>query len=427
MDTKRLRWGWLVVAALLLTACLPEGVRLPQNELLAALEIKSGLIAYIGDDGNLYLTDQAGGNTKQITTDALFGNSGYRIYTIPTWAPDGKTLAFSMLEADASQNPTKNRLYLVNKDGSGLAEAYNGDQDYVVFYSWSPDSSQIGLLAQTPRTLALKLIPAAGGETQTLDTGSPFYWSWAPDSRSVFIHAGSQNGRLALLELGDTVVEQGLDVTPTTFKTPAISPDGERVLFAGFTEAGNSALMLADRNGGNPQSLQEYQNEIAFTWSPDGGRIAYLNGEMISGLAPAILGSLTVLDPSGDREPLTLEEQVYAFFWSPDSRSLAYFAIDEVEDTNGETSRISRLKILDVGSGRSRVITPVAPTERFIQLIPYFDQYHHSLTIWSPDSQNLVVSTYYDEDQAGIFVFNASGNLEPRHIADGQLGIWSWK
>lgn len=408
----------LLVASLLLSACLPEGVKLPQDEFLAFLEPKSGLIAYIGMDGNVYTVDQGGGNQKQLTSDAGMGSDGYRVYQLPTWAPDGNSLAFSMVEADTEQNPTKNSLFTVKKDGSALTEAYS-EGDGVIYYYWAPDSERIGVLAQTPRTLALRLVPAAGGEFQTLDTGSPLYWTWAPDSGSVLIHADGEQGRLSLLQLGETIIEQSLGITPSEFKAPAFAPDGKQVLVA-RKNMDNKSLVLANLDGSGERTIVDYTTDIAFGWSPDGKRIAYIESR-------ELLGPLTVADPAGKQAAIKLDEQVYAFFWSPDSKSLAYFALGELEMENGETGTVSRLKVLDVSSGRAREISIVFPTQSFFNLVPYFDQYHQSLTIWSPDSQNLVVSTQYNNEATGIFVFNASGNLEPRFIADGQVAFWSWK
>jgi len=409
---------FLLGVSLLLSACLPEGMKLPQNELLAFLEPKSGLIAYIGVDGNVYTMDQGGGNQTQITTDAQAGSNGYRIYRVPTWSPDGNALAFSMIEADANQNLTRNSLFTVKKDGSELTEAYNAG-DGVIYYYWAPDSERIGVLAQTPRTLALRLVPVTGGEFQTLDTGAPLYWTWSPDGDSVLIHADGERGRLSLLQIGETISERSLGIVPAEFKAPAFAPSGEQVLVA-RKNTDNKSLVLANVDGSEARTIVDYTSDIAFGWSPNGARIAYIESQ-------ELLGPLTVVDPAGVQAPIKLEEQVYAFFWSPDSKSLAYFALGDLELENGQTSPVSRLKVLDVGSGRAREISIVFPTNAFFDLIPYFDQYHQSLTIWSPDSQNLVVSTFYTDDATGIFVFNASGNLEPRYLADGEVAFWSWK
>lgn len=418
------RWSmfsgvWLA-GLLALTACLPQGVRLPESPLVSALGRKSGLIAYIGLDGNIYTIDQGGGGQVQLTNDARLDETNFRFYGVPVWATDGEALTFAAYEG-SGDDLSRNSLIVVNKDGSGLREAYQSS-DYMVYYHWSPDGRNIGLLSQLSDTLALKVVPTAGGEAQIVDTGAPFYWDWAPDGRSVFIHAGGEAGRLAYLQLGESaaeVVEFSLDITPSAFKAPAFSPDGSQILVAqkGDTE---SALILANADGGEARILATFKQDIAFAFSPDGTSIAYLNSN-------ELLGPISVIDPTGQREVIELDEQVYTFFWSPDSRSLAYFTVEEVTDENGRTGTISRLKVLDVASGQSRSLTQLVPTRRFLQLVPYFDQYQHALTLWSPDSQYLVFSSVYDDDEIGIFVVHASGNLEPRLIADGQLGVWSWK
>lgn len=434
------RWGMLGLAALLATACLPKGLRVPQSPLLPALERKSGLIAYLGTDFNIYTVDQGGGEPTPVTTDADTEGDFVQIYDIPTWAPDSQSLAFVRYSGSGDGSaPPSIGLFVAQKDGQNLTQAYSSPTNVIYFY-WSPDSQQLSLLAAAPNSnMALKLVSPSGGEAQTLDIGAPFYWTWAPDSQSVLVHVGSQDGRLSLLQLGETVTEHGLGIRPTSFRAPAYSPDGSHVLVAGEDAAGNPALLLADASGANQQTIVEYAGNIAFAWSPDGKQIAYAisDAASIDGLG----GHLVVVDASGKKTPVELKDDiVYTFFWSPDSRSLAYFSTVELPPPTPEPGDTSppeepqtafALNVMDVKSGDTHpVLSPLAPTEQFFQLVPYFDQYHQSATIWSPDSQNLVVSMYYrrnGEAQPGIFVVDASGNLEPRPIADGLIAFWSWK
>lgn len=428
----------MVAMGLLATACLPKGVRLPQSPLLPALERKSGLIAYLGIDGNIYTVDQSGSRPTQVTKDADVAGEFIKFYDVPAWAPDGQSLAFAQYsgKSDGSEPPSVG-LFTARKDGANLTQAY-ASQDDVIFYYWSPDSRQISFLAGLSNSnMALKLIAPAGGEAQTLDIGAPFYWSWAPDSHAVLVHIGDTDGHLSLLQLGDTVTEQSLGIKPTTFRAPAYSPDGSRMLVAGEDLDGRPALLLMDASGANPQTIIEYTGNIAFAWSADGQRIAYAisDDSSLGGLG----GHLTVVDPSGKKASVEIKDTIiYAFFWSPDGKSIAYFSTHEIPAPTpqpGNTSPPEQpqtawdLSVLDVKSGDTHpVLSPLAPSKKFSQLIPYFDQYHQSATIWSPDSRNLVITTYYSQsDSPGIFVVDASGNLQPRHIADGLVGLWSWK
>jgi Tol biopolymer transport system component len=155
-----------------------------------------------------------------------------------------------------------------------------------------------------------------------------------------------------------------------------------------------------------------------------------LAGDYIPGFAPALLSPLTVIDPSGQADPITTEENAYTFFWSPDGKSIAYFTLEAVEDpASGETRRISQLRVLEVSSGETYTVDQIFPSDRFLQMVPYFDQYHQSLTIWSPDSQSLVVTTLYDDTQnPGVFIYDATGaGAEPTFVSNGTFGVWSWK
>ncbi len=429
----------LVGVAFLTLACFPSGFRLPQSDLLGAVERKSGLIAYLGVDGNVYVADQSGANPTQVTSDADVEGQSLRLYDVPAWSPDSQSLAFSGFSAQAeSQTLDSAGLYVAQKDGTGLTELYTGDTS-VIYYDWAPNGQHVTFLSNTGGAgMALRRVAATGGEAELLDAGQPFYWNWSPDSQSMLVHVGDVGGRLSVLRFGEAVTEDGLNIEPANFRSPAYSPDGTQMLVAGQSETGQAALLLADLNGQNARVITEYEGLIAFAWSPDGKRIAYTIGRLSDdgGLA----GRLTVADPTGKKNPVELNDvRVYAFFWSPDSKSVAYFALHDLptptpvpdapapENTGPET--VWGLSVLNAQKGDTRaVLVPMYPPDRFIQYFPYFDQYHRSVTLWSPDSQNLVVTTYYANDTPpGIFVVAASGNLAPRYIADGWGAFWSWK
>ena len=85
------------------------------------------------------------------------------------------------------------------------------------------------------------------------------------------------------------------------------------------------------------------------------------------------------------------------------------------------------LYILDIASGESRMVASFEPTDEFFTLIPYMDQYHQSMTIWSPDSNNLVISFITSDGYPAIAVIPASGITEPRFLVEGVFAAWSWK
>ena len=61
------------------------------------------------------------------------------------------------------------------------------------------------------------------------------------------------------------------------------------------------------------------------------------------------------------------------------------------------------------------------------RVVPVFDQYQRSHTIWSPDSTHIVVNGVTADNRPGIFVVSADGETPPRLVALGTLPFWSWQ
>jgi Tol biopolymer transport system component len=440
MNRRLLRFSaWLpltlfVPLALVLSACLPAGVKVPQNQLSGFLERKSGLIAFLSIDGNIYTIDQGAQHKTQITKDAVVGSSDpLMFYGLPIWSPDSQSIAFVSYIGVRGQNPTSMGLYTARKDGTHLTQAITST-DPLVFWYWAPDSKRVSYISTLSNSnLAFQVVSADGATKQLVDAGSPYYWAWSPDGQTVLAHNGTH---LSLLQVGQNVNEQDLNFRPAEFKAPAFSPDGKQMLVAGADDQGHTSLLLADAQGQNAKALAAYTGSIAFVWSPDGQRVAYLQSDSPD---PGSTGHLVVIDPSGKSKPVELSgSDVYAFFWSPDSKSLAYFTQDlaasgptPTPHARGSSSGgnfIMKLSVMDAHNGASHAVESYPPTERFLSVIPYFDQYAHALTIWSPDSRYLVVSAYRTTDGVpGVWVVDASGHVDPRFVAEGWLGFWSWK
>jgi Tol biopolymer transport system component len=189
-----------------------------------------------------------------------------------------------------------------------------------------------------------------------------------------------------------------------------------------------SELLLLDSHGQPEKSIVEIKESVAFAWAPDSQGFAYIAGDSPAGTGA--LGGLHVVDLEAG-ETAVKNQHAIALYWSPDSRKIAYFIphtgpTGEDQASAAETLTIE-LDILDVQTGDNRVLLTFQPSNRFAEMLPYFDQFSQSGTIWSPDSRNLVLSFVDADGKPGIAVVAASGNLEPRYLAEGLLGIWSWK
>src|SRR5690606_5119061 len=147
-------------------------MRMPQSPALSLLERKSGLIAYLGVDGNMYVSDQAGRNLRQLTDDAEISQSGsLRYYQFPTWSRDSNQLAFIGLRAEGNQ--TESRVLIANMEDDSVDEVYTSETEHPVYLNWSPDNANLSFISTTVsgQNLMLQSVPSTGGERTILDTG----------------------------------------------------------------------------------------------------------------------------------------------------------------------------------------------------------------------------------------------------------------
>jgi len=428
---------FLTLVVVLLSACMPQNGRIPQSPLLSTLERKAGLIAYIGVDGNIYVADQAGGKKAQLTddaTDPAQQPSEFSTYQLPAWSLDGNQLAFMSMRGTSEDSTAK--ILVANMETDAVNEIYSSKTEFPFYLLWSPDESNVSFLTTSTsgQALILQSAPAAGGgESTIIDTGSPYYWSWAPNGRILITHSGgAQNStapeHLAFIRLQDAnVIETGLDVKLAPFQALAWSPDGSRILLT-RSEDGKNEVILTDGTGKYLKTLGDFTLNTAFGWSSDSRMVAFIDGTQT--MNAGVIGALNVVDIETDKK-VSVGENVIAFYWSPDGKKIAYFVpfLNTPEGSSDQSNRqlFLQLNMLDVESGESKELFSYRPTEQFTSILPYFDQYHQSNTIWSPDNNNLVLSFLDNEGNPGIAIVAASGQLEPRLLAEGYLAFWSWK
>ena len=427
------------LAALLVTSCLPQDSQIPQSPLLPMLERKSGLIAYIGTDGNMYISDQAGGKLAQLTNDAQISQNQsdpFHYYQFPSWSRDGSKVAFVGLSIEGGVTETK--LYTHNLNEETNNEVYSSETEYPFYLNWSPDGSHVGFITTTAQrnNIILKSVADSEEGETILDAGSPYYWSWAPDGNVLITHNGSDPTaspqRLSFLRMDSGITEYSLDFTPASFQAPAWSPDGSLIALARASD-GKNEIIVTDGTGSNAKSVGTFTAKTAFAWSFDSTRLAYLDAKQSS--SDGTIGALHVHDMETSEE-IVEDKNIVTFFWSPNGNKIAYFILVPITPDNsssGDTTAQDQqqyalqLSILDVTTGESKELITYRPTEQFLNILPYFDQYHQSVTIWSPDNNNLVLSFLDTDGNPGIAIVPASGNLEPRLLADGYIAFWSWR
>lgn len=134
--------------ALVLAACLPQNVQMPQSPLLSTLERKSGLIAYIGLDGNVHVADQGGGQSIQVTEDAATTpdeNGELNFYQYPTWSLDGTQLAF--VGTRGTNTASTSSIFVVDVETDEVTEIYSSKTELPFYLYWSPDDENVSFLS----------------------------------------------------------------------------------------------------------------------------------------------------------------------------------------------------------------------------------------------------------------------------------------
>jgi TolB protein len=402
-------------------------------------EAPQGRIVYVGNDGNIYTTDRDGKQPSAITQDANLNPAAgqvARIYQYPTWAPDGQHLAF--VRFSVSQSGPEVSLFSALSDGKKPVNTFTSQNFQPFYLSWSPNSQNIAFLgSDASGTLAQYLVPASGGQSKFISSGQPYYWDWSPDNHTLIVHIGgassdNPDARLAFIGLEGSNPKQELDLKPASFEAPDWSPAGDVVALATLNAAGHDELILAGQDGKVKQVLASLSGPVDFAWSPKGVYLAYAVLDP-TGSAPTI--HLVVLNSTHpDLHNQVAQGELVAFFWSPDGQKIAYFvpgiegpsavSLQTVAQTKPSTRLV--LRVYDRISGDTKEVASFVPTDSFQQIQPFYSQYQRSGTIWSPDSQNLVLSGVDSAGKNAIYVVGADGS-QFHKIADGDLAFWSWR
>ena len=452
----------------------------------------------------------------------------------PSWSLDGQTIAFSSDRSTGFPHqdfpdPAGNwehvqaaSIYLINADGTGLRPLTTNPEMMTGSPRWSADGSKIVFyemlvrdtfgahfgggsssivsvdVATGERTVhasgpGLKVSPqfiapdrfaylikarsngtlafTSGEESAPEDLANP---SWSADGTQVVYQAGQMEtmhhysntpGRT----LHGLVPDPGFELVHAS-GWPAVSPDGRTLVVSERTPSGDRmALVMWDVDGTNPRRV--YQDDVTvmgLEWSRDGRWLTFGAGGFFLNRSSEPAEIMVMKADGSEVRAVTLGPGNAGFpSWSPDGTEIVYRYWTENERGEG-------LRIVDVATGRSRVLTTqydtlpfwspqgdvimftrYAPDDRF----PYdeFDIYtiradgtdlqrltdaegNDAHSLWSPDGDSILFSSsrfgYKDESPlvinqpqpyAELFIMNADGSNQ-RPLTDNQYeeGTPAW-
>lgn len=182
-------------------------------------------------------------------------------------SPDGARIAFD------SDRDGERAVYVADADGKHVRRVTG--EGFAAIPSWSPDGQSLAFVRAEEGKLDvwnLWTTDLSAGSFRRLtkySVGRPWGASWFPDGKRI---AYSYEDRLIVLD-----TERGIERVYTSprkgrlVRTPSVSPDGGRVV---FQVSGDGAWMLELRDGSLRRILDDPSAD-QYTWAPDGSRVAY--------------------------------------------------------------------------------------------------------------------------------------------------------
>ena len=216
------------------------------------------------NDLEIAVMGPGGGHVKLLTRNGVDDRT-------PAWSPDRRTIAYSREGA----------LRLIDADGTRDRPLTSG-ATIDTNPAWSPDGTRIAFRRLDPAGGAgarLVMIRVADRETSTVVSDPPLARgriSWSPDGARIVFASGSGDER----DPADLFVVNpdgsGLHLlrTDALALSPAWSPNGDRIAFAGV--APNPGLHTI-RPDGNGKRLVTYQSDFpeGASWSPAGDKLVF--------------------------------------------------------------------------------------------------------------------------------------------------------
>lgn len=182
-------------------------------------------------------------------------------------SPDARLIAFD------SDRDGERGVYVADADGQNVRRV--SPPGFSAVPSWSPDGGTLAFVRaepDRPQVWNLWTVELATGELRQITRfryGQPWGGSWFPDGRRI---AYSHETRLIERDL-DSGRERVFESPHKgrLARTPAVSPDGQRIV---FQVAGDGVWLLELADGSMRRILDDPTAE-EFTWSPDGRRVAF--------------------------------------------------------------------------------------------------------------------------------------------------------
>ena len=133
-------------------------------------------IAYVSAGPAIHVMSEDGTRIRRLTDPGMGQDSA------PAWSPDGRRIAFVRTPHFSDPGVSRDGIYLMNADGSGLRRITSIDADFPV---WSADGRHIAFASWGRNDYDLYLMNADGTGLKRLARGTTGDVSWSPDGKQL--------------------------------------------------------------------------------------------------------------------------------------------------------------------------------------------------------------------------------------------------
>ena len=240
-----------------------------------------------------------------------------------------------------TQDPRTKDVWAFGRDGVATQLTFTGNDEEQP--SWAPDGKRIAFKRSdevfvrdvTTADAPLRLTNKAGREENNTQP------AWTADGASIVFRTNradpSQNVADIWIMNADGSDERPLLVQPGDQRYPSMSPDGTRLAYTSQNEHGNADLWVANADGSGAHFVYDSgQADSSPVWSPDGSKLAFETHGPVGGVD----GDIFVLDlVTGAATQLTADPPTAPVHdegpsWSPDGTMIAFTS--ERADANGD-------------------------------------------------------------------------------------------
>ena len=158
--------------------------------------------------------------------------------------------------------------------------------------AWSPDGTRLAFQTSQDNTYRVFVMNADGSDRKQVTQGpnDDRHPAWSPDGKKLAVDTGTELKReIAILDLA-TGTRTPITSMDAFASFPAWSPDGTRLSFYVYQQ-GKLDIWTVNADGSKPVQMtqtlaSENKSQCTFachsaTWSPDGSRLAYADGDQL--------------------------------------------------------------------------------------------------------------------------------------------------